>query len=115
MRTKNNHRIYKIMGRKSIVRKNKRKSIVRKNKRKSIVRKNQYGGTPPPDFVDILNSNMLDIDLLQNIYKNFGFFINALTDNNMPEPRSDASITRSITANEPLPTHWKGVRLMECC
>ena len=114
MRTKNNHRIYKRMGRKSIVRNNKRKSIVRKNKRKSIVRKKQYGGTPPPAFVNILNSDMLDNDLLNNIYKNFGFFIKALTDNEMPDPRLEAPITRSITAGKPLPVHWKGVRLLEC-
>jgi hypothetical protein len=109
MRTKNN-RIYKRVH---------RKSIVRKNKRKSIVRKKQYGGTPPPPFVDILTVNYgNDTSLLQMIYSNLDMFINALHDNNIPEKRLEGIETRWVSSvkssNGKLLAYWKGVRLMEC-
>ena len=108
MRTKNN-RIYKRVH---------RKSIVKKNKRKSIVRKKQYGGTPPPQFVDILTVNYDDKSLLMMIYSNLDMFINALHDNNIPDKRLKGIETRWVSSVQnsdgKLLAYWKGVRLMEC-
>ena len=109
MRSKNNHRTYKRIN---------RKSIVRKNKRKSIVRKKQYGGTPPPPFYDILTVNNDDKSLLVIIYENLSMFIHALDDNNIPDERLEGSETRWVSdvkeSNGKLLAYWKSVRLMEC-
>ena len=106
MRTKNNHRIYKKIHRKSC----------RKNKRKYVVRKKQYGGTPS-EFIDILNIINNDQELLNNIYKNVKMFIDALI-NNISDERLTGVETHSIIdivkSNANLTSYWNVSQLMAC-
>lgn len=98
MRTKNNHRIYKRIHRKSC----------KKNKRKSVVSKKQYGGTPSK-FIDILNIINNDQELLNNIYKNVKMFIDALINNILDERLTGIEthpIIDIVKSNANLTSYW---------